>query len=78
MLYLKNSKISGPVGIATDSLNNLYIANYNANNILKVSPYGAISVFISKADKPYYIYIKDDILFVSCQGSNSIIKYKLK
>lgn len=77
MLYLKSPKIDGPIGIAFDSNGNLYIANYNMNNILKVSPYGDISTLIANVKKPYYLYVKDNVLFVSCQGANSVLKYKL-
>lgn len=77
-LYIKNSKINGPIGIAFDKFENLYIANYNENNILKVSSGGSVSVFISNVSKPYGLTIKDDILYVSLQGSASVLKYKLK
>jgi len=76
-LYLKDSKISGPIGIAIDSMNTMYIANYNRNNVLKVSPYGEITVLISNVKKPYCLHLDGNILFVSCQGSNSVLRYKL-
>lgn len=77
IIYLKNSKISGPIGIAYDSVKNLYIANYNRDNILKVSPFGEITVLISNVKKPYCLYVSGNMLFVSCQGSNSVLRYKL-
>lgn len=77
MVYLKDSKISGPIGITYDKSKNMYIANYNKDNILKVSPLGEISVLISNVKKPYYLYIDGNVLFVSCQGSNSVLRYKL-
>lgn len=76
-VYLKDEKISGPLGLAFDQDNNMYIANYNKNNVLKVSAFGEISVLIANIKKPYCIYVKDDVLFVSCQGTNSVLKYKL-
>lgn len=77
ILYLKDSKINGPIGIASDSSKNLYIANYNKDNILKVSPSGEITILISNVKKPYYLYVSAGMLFVSCQGSNSVLRYKL-
>lgn len=77
IVYLKDPQISGPVGLAFDNSGNLYIANYSKDNILKVSPLGEISVLISNVKKPYYLYINNGMLFVSCQGSDSVLRYKL-
>lgn len=77
LIYIKDAKIKGPIGLALDSSKNLYIANYNADNILKVSQYGEITNLISNVKKPYCLYIDENMLFVSCQGSDSVLKYKL-
>lgn len=77
IVYLKDSKIDGPIGIARDGYGNLYIANYNKNNVLKVDPYGAVSVLISDIKNPYCMYITNDLLYVSSQGSNSVVKFRL-
>lgn len=77
IVYLKDAKISGPVGLAFDGSNNLYIANYSSDSVLKASPLGDVSVLISNVKKPYYLYIKGNMLFVSCQGSDSVLRYKL-
>lgn len=77
IIYVKDEKISGPIGIAYDKSNNLYIANYNKDNILKVSSLGEVSVLISNVKKPYCLYIDENMLFISCQGSNSVLRYKL-
>lgn len=77
MVYIKDTKIGGPIGLAYDKSKNMYIANYNKDNILQVSPYGEISVLISNVKKPYYLYIDGNILFISCQGSDSVLRYKL-
>lgn len=78
MLFLKDPKISGPIGIAIDNSNNMYIANYNKDNVLKVSTYGEVSLLIGNVKKPYYLYLNGNVLFVSCQGTNSVLKYKLQ
>lgn len=77
LVYLKDAKISGPIGLAIDKSKNMYIANYNKDNILKVSNLGEISVLISNVKKPYYLYIQGNMLFISCQGSDSVLRYKL-
>jgi len=78
ILFLKNSKINGPICIAFDMYDNLYIANYNADNILKVTSGGTVSILISNVKKPYGLIVNDGTLYVSLQGSNNVVKYKLK
>lgn len=77
MVYVKDTQINGPIGLALDKSKNLYIANYNKNNVLKVSNIGEVSVLISNLQKPYYLYIDGNMLFISCQGSSSVLRYKL-
>lgn len=77
IVYVKDSKISGPIGIERDKAGNLYIANYNKDNVLKVSSLGEVSVLISNVKKPYCLHLNGNILFVSCQGTDSVLKYKL-
>ncbi len=38
------ANLSGPVGIAIDEDNNIYIANYTKGNIIKAEPDGKTSV----------------------------------
>lgn len=77
IVFLKDPKISGPIGLAFDKFQNMYIANYNKDNVLKVSKNGQITVLINNVKKPYYLYIDGCILFISCQGSNSVLRYKI-
>lgn len=77
VLYSRDKKIDGPIGLAIDSLGNLYVANYNDNNILKISKAGTVRVLIGNIDKPYGLYLKGNMLFISSQGSNSVLRYKL-
>lgn len=78
ILFSDNKLIKGPIGLATDKLDNIYIANYETNNILKVSQNGKTIVLLDKLKKPYCLYIKNDILYVSEQGLNTLVKYNLK
>lgn len=77
IVFAKSPLLDGPIGLAADKLGNIYVANYNKNNVLKISNMGEISVLISNLKKPYCVTVSGNILFISCQGSNSVLKYKL-
>lgn len=77
IVYIKDAKINGPIGLALDKSKNIYIANYNKDNVLKVSPLGEVSPIISNVKKPYCLYIVGNVLLISCQGSDSVLRYKL-
>lgn len=77
VVYIKSEKIDGPIGIVIDDDGNIYIANYNKNNILKVDKNGAISEILENVQNPYCMHITGDLLFISSQGSNSVLRYKL-
>jgi len=77
-VYLKDVRVNGPIGMVSDSKGNMYIANYNNDNIIKVSSAGQVSILIGNVLKPYGLYISGNILYISSQGNNSIIKYVLK
>ena len=77
MVYIKSPKIDGPIGLVRDNQGNLYIANYNKNNVLKVSQGGEVTEIITNIQNPYCMHITGDLLFVSAQGTNQVIRYKL-
>ena len=77
MIFIKDVKINGPIAMVSDTNGNIYISNYNSNNVLKVTPSGTISILINNVDKPYGMNVTDGMLFVSSQGSNSVLRYKL-
>lgn len=77
VIFLKDSRLNGPIGMVSDNVGNIYIANYNNNNVLKVNPTGGVMVLIANIQKPYGLHIDGNMLFISSQGSNSIIRYKL-
>ncbi len=76
--FVKDYLLEGPVGLAIDNYDNLYVANYDANNILKVTKAGQVSVFMDKVSHPYFLYIKDDVLYISEQGNDVVMTYNLK
>ncbi|MBQ7126698.1 tetratricopeptide repeat protein [bacterium] len=76
-VFLKNKQISGPISLASDSIGNIYVSNYNANNVLKVTPSGSVSILIEKLNKPYGLHVDKNMLFITCQGSNSVYRKKI-
>lgn len=77
IIFVKDARINGPIAMVSDSYGNIYVSNYNANNVVKISPTGSISVQIANIQKPYGINISNGMLFISSQGSNSVLRYKL-
>ncbi len=77
LVYIKSSKIDGPIGLAIDDAGNIYIANYNKDNVLKVDTTGKITDLITAIPKPYCMFISNNWLYVSSQGSNSVVKFQL-
>lgn len=76
-VFVKSPLISGPISLASDSLGNIYVSNYNTNNVVKITPLGSPSVLVSKVDKPYGLHVEGNMLFITCQGSNSILRQKI-
>ncbi len=76
-VFLKSELINGPISLASDKVGNIYVSNYNTNNVLKITPQGSASVLVSRIDKPYGLHVEGDMLFITCQGSNSILRQKL-
>lgn len=77
MIFIKDKKIDGPIAMVSDFNGNIYVSNYNSNNVLKITSSGLISVLINNVERPYGMNITDGMLFVSSQGSNSVLRYKL-
>ena len=77
IVFVKSDKIKGPISLASDEIGNIYVSNYSANNILKITPQGAVSVLIERLDKPYGLHVNGNMLFITCQGSNSIYRQKI-
>ena len=75
--FVKDYLLDGPIGMAIDEYDNIYVANYDANNILKISKNGNVSIFMEKVSHPYFLYIKDDVLYVSEQGNDVVLRYNL-
>lgn len=77
IVYVKDAKINGPIALAADNNGNIYVSNYNSNNVVKISPTGVLTVQVSNIQKPYGLHVDGNLLFVSSQGSNSVLRYKL-
>ena len=77
IIFIKDSRINGPIGMVNDKQGNLYVANYNGDNIIKITPTGNITNVISNIQKPYGLHIKDGLLYISSQGTNSVLRYRI-
>lgn len=77
IVFVKSPKLSGPISLASDSLGNIYAANYNANNILKILPDGNVTILLDNVAKPYGLHVDNNMLFISSQGSNAVIRHKI-
>lgn len=76
-LFSKSPSLGGPIGLAFDSMDNLYVANYAKNNILKINKAGQVYTFMNNITNPYYLIIRNNNLFITEQGNNTVIKYRL-
>ena len=76
-VFVKSDMISGPISLVSDGIGNIYVSNYSANNVVKITPQGELTVIIGRVDKPYGLHIDGNMLFVSCQGSNSVLRHRL-
>lgn len=77
IVFVKSQKISGPISLASDEVGNIYVSNYSANNVLKITPQGVVTVLVDKLDKPYGLHVNGNMLFITCQGSNSIYRQRI-
>ena len=76
-IFIKSDLIQGPISLVSDSIGNIYVSNYSSNNVVKITPQGTASVFVTKVDKPYGLHIDGNMLFITCQGSNSVLRQRL-
>ena len=77
-LIAKDKLITGPIGLVIDLHDNIYVANYGLNDVVKITPDGKITTFLKGINKPYYLFLdKAGMLYISEQGTNSVIKTKI-
>lgn len=76
--FFKGAPLNGPKGLASDKFNNIYAACYNSGKVIMVSQDGACKTILDKLSKPHCLLIdEENNLYVTEQGKNSVIKYKL-
>ena len=76
-VFIKSDLIQGPISLVSDSIGNIYVSNYSSNNVVKITPQGTASIFVTKVNKPYGLHIEGNMLFITCQGSNSVLRQRL-
>lgn len=76
--FFKGAPLNGPIGLAVDKFNNIYVACYNSGKVILISQDGSYKTVLEKLLKPYCLLIdSENNLYVSEQGKNTVIKYKL-
>ena len=66
---------SSPYGITIDSSGNIYTANYNSNNVTKITPSGSSSIFGTTGSNPREITIDSSgNIYAANYGSNNVTK----
>ena len=69
------AQLSGPRGLALDSVRNVYVADSGNNRVCKITPAGAVSVLIDKLSDPESLAIDaNDSLFIADTGNNRVLK----
>ena len=77
-IIAEGGAIKGPIGLAIDKNDNLYAANYNSNEIIILPFTDRIpQVLPINVNKPYFLMIDSDILYVTEQGNNSVSEHRL-
>ena len=76
--FVGANNLGGPVGVAIDENNNIYIANYTKGNVVKAEPDGKTSVLLL-VKKPYCLNVdnQNKKLLITEQEKNTVIKYDL-
>ncbi len=74
----KTNGIDGPIGLDIDSKDNIYVTNYNKGNVIVFNKNGEDKVLLH-AKKPYGVHVseKENKIYVTEQGNNSIIQYDI-
>src|SRR4029078_3312904 len=71
-----SSVLMCPAVVATDTLNNVFVADSGSNQILKFTPAGDRSVFVSGLDVPYGIAFETNgNLIVADHDSGSTLRF---
>jgi DNA-binding beta-propeller fold protein YncE len=64
------------VGLAIGGNDNLYVANYNGDSIIKITQNKEVSVISNKVVRPYYLLYDplSNKLFATVQGNDALIE----
>ncbi|MEI8377877.1 MAG: hypothetical protein WCF95_04980 [bacterium] len=76
--FFKGAPLNGPKGLAIDKFNNIYVACYNSGKVILISQDRSCKTILDKLSKPHCLLIdSENNLYVTEQGKNSVLKYKL-
>lgn len=70
------AELSGPLSVAVDSLENLYVADTGNNALRKITPGGVISTVSNQLHAPSYVaVVPDQSVYVADTGNNRVVRF---
>ncbi len=70
------AQLSGPLSVAVDSLENLYVADTGNNALRKITPGGVISTLSNQLNAPSYVAVApDQSVYVADTGNNRVVRF---
>ncbi|HTS48638.1 MAG TPA: IPT/TIG domain-containing protein [Bryobacteraceae bacterium] len=70
------AELSGPLSVAVDSLQNVYVADSGNNALRKITPGGVISTVSNQLNAPSYVAVApDQSVYVADTGNNRVVRF---
>ena len=70
------AQLNGPLSVAVDSFQNVYIADTGNNSLRRITPGGVISTVSSQLNGPSYVTVgPDQSVYVADTGNNRVVRF---
>lgn len=70
------AQLSGPLSVAVDALENVYVADTGNNALRKITPGGVISTVSNQLNAPSYVAVApDQSVYVADTGNNRVVQF---